>query len=146
MSQLSQAFDPAGSGTALDAFSLLARWNYSLAAFYLRRWQRQLELPLKLAQTASPADLVDVRRAFEADLMADYSDQADALQHACGGSFDEAREGDYGAVLLKAQVDARDLLEQAKAQADRIVAAARVEAETITAGAITGRGTRRVAG
>jgi hypothetical protein len=129
---------PNGAPAAADAFTLLARWNYSLAAFYLRRWQRQWELPLRLAQSASPADLVEVRRAFEEDLVADYSDQAEALNQTCSDRFAPLEpRADYVGALLKAQEHARQLLDQAKAQADRIIASARARADEIVAEAAT---------
>ena len=130
-------------GTLPDAFALLARWNYSLAAFYVRRFQRQMELPLRLVHAVSPADLVELRRAFEADLIADYADQASVLHRACA---ELAQEGDgdaaagYGAELLKAQQHAAALIEQAKVQAERIVARATARAAQITAEAEAAEG------
>jgi hypothetical protein len=123
--------------TLPDAFALLARWNYSLAAFYLRRFQRQMDLPLRLVRTTSPADLMEVRRAFETDLIADYADQAAVLHRTCaeaghtGGA--EPSTVDYGGELLKAQEHAAQLIEQAKTQAERIVARAKARAAEITA-------------
>jgi hypothetical protein len=117
-----------------DAMSLLARWNVSLASFYVRRWQRQMELPVRLARSASPRDLMEAGRAFEQDLVADYRDQVEALQRSCDA--DEVRRGPHGpyeAELLKAQEHARQLLDQAKAQADRILASARARADEIVA-------------
>jgi hypothetical protein len=131
-----------------DAFALLARWNYSLTAFYLQRWQRQLVLPFRLARSASASDLAEIRHAFEADLRADYHEQAQALRHACiGGTPAAAEAGDvtYGAELLKAQEHARHLLDQAKAQADRIVAAAQERADKILAEAAPKRPQSRAA-
>jgi hypothetical protein len=123
----------AGPGAA-NAFTLLARWHYSLAAFYFRRWQRQMELPLRLAQSASPADLVEARRAFEEDLVADYADQAEALHQTCHDRLPSPQpETSYGAELLRAQEDARQLLDQAKAQAERIIAGAHARASEIVA-------------
>src|SRR5688572_14991777 len=60
-----------GAPVTADAFTLLACWNYSLATFYLRRWQRQMEMPLRLVRIASPSELVEARRAFEEDLLSD---------------------------------------------------------------------------
>jgi hypothetical protein len=122
-----------GAPGAADAFTLLTRWNYSLVAFYLRRWQRQMELPFHLARSTSPAELVEARRAFEEDLIADYGDQAEALHQTCWETPSPWDPGDYGGVLLKAQEDARLLLDQAKAQADRIIASARARADEIVA-------------
>ena len=129
--------------TLPDAFALLARWNYSLAAFYVRRFQRQMELPLRLLQAVSPADLVELRRTFEADLIADYADQASVLHRACADLAD-AGEGDaradYGAEILKAQQHAAALIEHARAQAERIIARATARAAEIAAEADTAGG------
>ena len=127
-----------------DAFALLARWNYSLAAFYVRRFQRQMELPLKLARATSPAEMMEVRDAFQADMLADYSEQADALHRTCipGGTFQPT---DYGGALLKAQQDASGLIEQAKVQAERIIASARARADEIVAEAAARPSSRRSA-
>jgi hypothetical protein len=122
--------------TPPDAFALLARWNYSLVAFYVRRFQRQMELPLRLVHAVSPTDLVELRRVFEADLIADYADQAGVLYRACADVADAGEgdaQADYGAQLLKAQQHAAALIEQAKAQAERIIARAEARAAEITA-------------
>ena|SRR5436190_14209775 len=132
----------ASSGTPQsvpDALALLARWNYSLAAFYVRRFQRQMELPLKLVRATSPGELMEVRDAFQADLLADYGDQAEALQRTFSGKHVGASETtDYGGALLKAQEDASGLIEQAKAQAERIIASANARADEIVAKAGNG--------
>jgi hypothetical protein len=135
MSEPAHAGPSVDGPTPSDAFALLARWNYTLTAFYLRRWRRQLELPLRLAGSASPGDFVEARRAFEEDLLADYRDQAVALHHACGEALPPDAGRGYGAELLKAQDHARQLLDQAKAQADRIIASAQARAEEIVAAA-----------
>jgi hypothetical protein len=121
------------SGAVSDAFTLLARWNYSLTAFYVRRWQRQMELPLRLAGISSPGALMEARRAFEEDLVADYFDQAEALHHTCAPAAVFEAEPDYRTELLKAQDHARELIEQAKAQAERIIQSARTRADEIVA-------------
>src|ERR1043166_3837006 len=83
-----------------------------------------MELPLKLARATSPAEMMEVRDAFQADMLADYSEQADALHRTCvpGSTLQPI---DYGGALLKAQQDASGLIEQAKVQAERIIASAR---------------------
>ena len=133
MAFMQESSAPGGAAHSVsDAFALLARWNFSLAAFYVRRFQRQMELPLKLVRATSPSELMEVRDAFQADLVADYRDQAEALHSSCSpGAAGPA--SDYGGALLKAQQDAGGLIEQAKVQADRIVASARARAEEIVA-------------
>src|SRR5204863_7025820 len=117
---------------AADAFALLTRWNYSLTTFYLRRMQRQMELPLRLARAASPAELMELRDAFQADLVVDYSDEAEALHRSCTDrGLTEADR--YQGALLKAQEHASGLIDQAKVQAERIIASARVRADEIVA-------------
>jgi hypothetical protein len=146
---MSETYDAWGSMVetpAADAFALLARWNLSLTAFYLHRWQRQLEFPGKLLRSTSPDEILETRRTFAADLLADYNEQAESLRQqtrTMPGPGEETTAGDYGARLLKAQQDARTLLDQAKAQAERIIAAARTRAEEIVMAAEAPRDTAR---
>ena len=138
MAFMEESGAPGGTPQSVsDGFALLARWNYSLAAFYVRRFQRQMELPIKLATATSPSQLVELRDAFQAELVADYSDQAHALHRTCSdGRLNET--ADYGGALLKAQEHASSLIEQAKVQAERIIASARARADQIVAEAGTG--------
>jgi F0F1-type ATP synthase membrane subunit b/b' len=92
-----------------------------------------MELPLRLVRVASPAELVEARRAFEEDLRSDYSDQAEALHQTCFDTASLPPAARYGGELLKAQEHARQLLDQAKAQADRIIASARARADEMLA-------------
>jgi cell division septum initiation protein DivIVA len=138
MAFMEEAGVPGGSPQSLpDGLALLARWNYSLAAFYVRRLQRQMELPIKLATATSPSQFMELRDAFQADLVADYSDQADALHRTCSDRGPN-ETADYGGALLKAQEHASSLIEQAKVQAERIIASARARADQIVAEAATG--------
>jgi hypothetical protein len=123
-----QDAQPAGT----DAFSLLTRWNYSLAAFYARRWQRQYDLMIRLLGVAMPGDWTDLQRRFEGELIADYANQAEALAGISKGA--QLPDADtYEGSLLGAQEDALVIIEQAKAQAQHIIAEAMARAGTIQA-------------
>ncbi len=106
---------------------LLADWNASLADFYVRRWQKYWQFPAALAELRSLTGLAESLVEFEKELLADYADQADELQRIARGEHrgtGETPVRQYEALLLKAQSDAAEIIEQAKAQAERIMASA----------------------
>lgn len=117
---------------------LLARWNYSLATFYARRVERWWAYSLGLAQIRSPEQFGRSFLGFETDLLADYAEQAGELQQIALDRSDEtanAPSETYETTLLKAQKDAALIIEQAKAQADRILRSAQSIAEQDAGGA-----------
>ena len=112
--------------------ALLADWNYSLAGFTLQRMQKYWQLPFDLARLSSLDQIAQVQQAFEAQLMADYADQAEKLWQIARGEPRKspgAPSQDYESGILRAQKDAALIIEQAKAQAQRIIEAARSHAE-----------------
>jgi cell division septum initiation protein DivIVA len=122
--------DAASAGA--DAFSLIARWNFSLASFYARRWQRHYDLLVRTLGVAMPGDWEDLRRRFEGELIADYANQAEALgEISHGAALPDVVT--YEDSLLGAQADASAIIEQAKAQAKHILAEAMARAEMIQA-------------
>ncbi|MEX0853742.1 MAG: hypothetical protein WD036_10750 [Bauldia sp.] len=123
-----------GERSLTGGAALLAGWNQSLAEFYLRRFQKYWQYPLQLAEMRSLEDVAQSLVAFEAQLLADYADQAEALQRLARSESGRAtgRTGHYESRLLKAQHDAALIIEQAKAQAERIIASARSRADGAT--------------
>jgi hypothetical protein len=107
---------------------MLTQWNTDIASFYGRRMQAYAMLPVNLMLCVSPEDVVDAQEDFSRTLMADYRAAAEKLAQATGLEAGKAQGGDatqaYAAALLKAQDDARAILDQARAQAQRIIAEA----------------------
>jgi hypothetical protein len=110
---------------------LLSQWNIELASFYGRRMQAYAMLPVTLMLCVSPEDVVDAQEDFSRTLVADYRAAAGKLAEAAGCDARAIPSGDraqaYAASLLKAQDDARALLDQAQAQARRIIAEAEAQ-------------------
>jgi len=115
--------------------ALLADWNASLADFYARRAQKYWQYPFALAEMKSLADVAHSLAEFERELLADYADQADELRRIArsGGKAHHA-PASYEAHILEAQNDAAQIIEEAKAQAEHIVAAARARMGEAEAG------------
>jgi len=114
----------AGDLSAPDApwLQLLARWNMEIMFLYGKRMQEYVVLPLRVMQCTSPDDLAKAQNLFSETLLTDYRAAAEKLARAVG--VDTGKTGgheEYAARLLKAQEDARDILDQAKAQAQRII-------------------------
>jgi hypothetical protein len=124
---------------------MLSRWNMEIASLYGKRMQEYCMLPFNLMLRVSPDDLADAQDDFSETLLADYRAAAEKLTDAFGAgtrktSGNEATEA-YAAVLLKAQEDARNMLDQARAQAQRIIN----DAEARAAGAQAGESETRAA-
>jgi len=117
---------------AVSWVQMLARWNMEIASLYGKRMQEYCLLPVNLMRCASPDDLARAQEEFSQTLLSDYRDAAEKLARAIGAGAAEGGSG-YAAALLRAQEDARDILDQAKAQAQRIVE----EAEARSAGPMT---------
>lgn len=105
---------------AVSWVQMLARWNMEIASLYGKRMQEYCLLPANLMRCASPDDLARAQEEFSQTLLSDYREAAEKLARAIGAGAAESGSG-YAAALLRAQEDARDLLDQAKAQAQRIV-------------------------
>ena len=106
------------NGPAVSWVQMLARWNMEIASLYGKRMQEYCLVPVNLMRCASPDDLARAQEEFSQTLLADYREAAEKLARAIGAG---AAEGGYAAALLRAQEDARDILDQAKAQAQRII-------------------------
>jgi hypothetical protein len=102
---------------------MLGQWNMEITSLYGKRLQECCVFPFSLMLCTSPDDVTDAQVKFSDMLLADYRAAAEKL----AGSFDaskvrgkEATEA-YAAALLKAQDDARNILDQARAHAKHII-------------------------
>jgi hypothetical protein len=125
--QFSALVDPS------PCLSLLSRWNAELAGFYCKRAQQYWSLPLRLMSCRSTDEAVGVQVDFYHQLIEDYRQETETLHEiaAQGRTHSESEDvAPYAARLLKAQEDAREIVRQAKVQADRIIASAKKETVT----------------
>lgn len=133
--QNNSASDQSASATSWP--QLLARWNMEIMFLYGKRMQEYFGLPLRVMQCTSPEDLAKAQDQFAQTLLTDYRAAADKLARAIGANEANGHQ-EYAARLLKAQEDARDILDQAKVQAQRIIEdAEKRSAELQKAGAQT---------
>ena len=111
---------------ALTAVELLVNWNYGMTEFYARRLRKYWKYSVELMGMRSFDEVAQSLASFEAELLSDYAEQASEFERIASGKSrpDVAPSQDYEARLLKAQKDAAAIIEQAKAQAARIVSAA----------------------
>ncbi len=111
-----------GDASASSWLQMLSRWNMEIASLYGKRMQECCAFPLSLMLCTSPDDVTDAQEKFSGTLLADYRDAAEKLTRAIGANASkvEANEA-YAAALLKGQEDARNILDQARAHAKRIV-------------------------
>ena len=129
----------AGDLSASDApwLQLLARWNMEIMFLYGKRLQEYAVLPLRVMQCTSPDDLAKAQDRFSETLLTDYRAAAEKLARAIGANESSGHQ-EYAAHLLKAQDDARDIIDQARAQAQRIIEEAKTRsAEPQAAGSQT---------
>lgn len=113
--------------------SLLSRWNAELTGFYCKRAQQYWSLPLRLMSCRSADEAIGVQVDFYHQLIEDYRQETETLHEIVtqGRTHSESEDvAPYAARLLKAQEDAREIVRQAKAQADRIIASAKKESTT----------------
>jgi len=130
-----QAGDP--SASAASWLQLLARWNMEIMFLYGKRLQEYAVLPLRVMQCTSPDDLAKAQDRFSETLLTDYRAAAEKLARAIGANESSGHQ-EYAAHLLKAQDDARDIIDQARAQAQRIIEEAKTRsAEPQAAGSQT---------
>jgi hypothetical protein len=109
---------------------MLGEWNTEIASLYGKRLQHCGMFPFSVMTCTSPDDFTDAQEKFSQTLLADYRATAEKLAHSFGTQSrvgSEASEA-YAAALLKAQDDARNILDQARAHAKRIID----EAQTAT--------------
>ena len=117
---------PAGDGPASAAlwFQAMGRWNIEIASLCGKRLQFWSTFPMRLMQCRSSDDLSNVHDEFSQTLLTDYSAAAEKLvlainRNANSGQIEPNQE--YATTLLKAQEDAKNIIDQARAQAKRIV-------------------------
>jgi len=123
--QFSALVDPS------PCLSLLSRWNAELAGFYCKRAQQYWSLPLRLLSCRSTDEAVGIQVDFYQQLIEDYRQETETLHDIVlqGRTHSDAEDvAPYAARLLKAQEDAREIVRQAKVQADRILASAKRDA------------------
>lgn len=110
-----------------SSMGFLSEWNAEIMRFYLHRYQQYWALPMRLQSCRSPDDWHSLQMDFLRKLLEDYQGEASKLSKiagADGGQTDADLQSAYAASLLKAQGDAAAIIEQAKDQAERIVASA----------------------
>lgn len=103
---------------------MLMRWNSELVSLYSKRMQEYWALPLQMMTCASPDDVADVQERFMRKLREDYGAAAAGLAELATRGLSVEPQENYAATLLKAQEDARAIIDQARAQAARIMAEA----------------------
>jgi hypothetical protein len=105
--------------------NLLGRWNMEIASLYGKRMQECSVFPFSLMMCTSPDDVTDAQERFSGILLTDYRAAAEKLMRSIGTHthLSDGTEADqaYAATLLKAQEDARNILDQARAHAKRII-------------------------
>jgi hypothetical protein len=109
----------------------LTKWNAEITRFYVSRYQRYWTIPIQLLSCTSSEDIKALQAEFKHELFEDYRAEASRLARIANETLDLPRpsESDYAASLLKAQRDANAIIEQAKLQAERIVASAQKRAD-----------------
>ena len=109
---------------ATSWFQAMGRWNIEIAGLCGKRMQYWTTFPMRLMQCKSSDDLSNVQTEFSQTLLTDYRAAAEKLVLAINRSPDNRRidrDQEYASTLLKAQEDARNIIDQARAQAKRIV-------------------------
>jgi hypothetical protein len=124
------------SERGLTSGELLANWSSCVTDFYTRRLEKYWQYPFALAGMRSFEEVAHSFVEFETKLLGDYADHANELQRIVLGKRRDTQRApgeQYEARLLEAQRDAGLIIEQAKAQAERILNSARSQAEQMTA-------------
>ncbi len=130
---------------AVECMEVLSKWNLSMLNFYVDRAQAYWRLPSELPALLTPDDCIAAHERFLATMVADYAAQADRLKQLMpdgAAQLAEAGGSSYAQSLLKAQSDAAQIIDQAKHQAERILADAekRAVAQTSAPAPVSGRG------
>ena len=119
-------------------FQAMGRWNIEIASLCSRRMQYWSTFPMRLMQCSSSDDLSKAQDEFSQILLTDYRAAAEKLVLAINSSASSGQiesNQEYATTLLKAQEDAGNIIDQARAQAKRIVEEAQSRAdETRTKG------------
>jgi len=110
-----------------ECAEFLADWNQSLLTFYLGRIQQYMKIPFDIHGHTSADEYVHSHEQFLGRMIEDYVDQSEKLLKIVRNDnqeTDDASRSGYEASILKAQDDAAKIIDQAKVQAERIIAAA----------------------
>ncbi len=124
----------ANNPASFGGVELLVNWNSCLADFYARRVAKYWAYTFELAGRRSPEGLAKSAAKFESDLVSDYAAHVNKLQQIVFGKERDTPsvpDEQYEERLLKAQGDAGLIIEQAKAQAERILNSAKLRAEQL---------------
>ena len=108
-----------------SSIAMLFGWNMEMAQFYFRRYQQYCTSPISFAACKTLDDVQHQQAEFLNCLMADYRENATRLSMIA--HIDQpvkSADAAYSEKLLQAQEDAAAIIEQAKAQADRILRSA----------------------
>jgi acetyl esterase/lipase len=105
---------------------MLSRWNFEIASLYGKRMQEYSVLPFSLMLCTSFDDFTDAQQKFSETLVADYRAAAERVANSVHAGKEQASEA-YASALLKAQEDARNIIDQARAHAKRIIEDAEAE-------------------
>ena len=136
----SQSINQQESSTAIlkpdasECMDLLASWHQSLLGFYFGRVQQYWNLPFAIQPFSPQQEYIELYERFMEKMVADYAEQAEKLVEIANGDLQFSHDpSEYAAHLLKAQEDAGKIIDQAKAQAEHIIAAAEARADQTAA-------------
>ncbi|MGB8316179.1 MAG: hypothetical protein WCE69_17000 [Aestuariivirga sp.] len=122
---------------ATSTLQLLGRWNTEIVSLYGKRMQEYSFIPFNLLLCTSADDLTDVQEKFSKTLMADYRAATENLRRLFDADISKAGGSEankaYSAALLKAQEDARNILDQARAHATRLIEHAELQVTKLQA-------------
>ena len=110
--------------SATSWIQAMGRWNIEIASLCGKRMQYWSTFPMRLIQCSSSDDLNNVQDEFSQTLLTDYRAAAEKLVLAISSNANSGqieRNQEYATTLLKAQEDAGNIINQARAQAKRIV-------------------------
>ena len=111
--------------SAASWLQMLGQWNIEIVSLYGKRMRECSMFPLSMMLCTSPDDVADAQEKFSETLLADYRAAAEKLTRAIGADASKVRGNEaneaYAAALLKGQEDARNILDQARAHAMRII-------------------------
>ena len=126
--------EEANGPAVLGGVEMLVNWNSCLVDFYARRLLKYWAYPFALGGIRSLEGVAESAAKFESDLVGDYAAHVKELQRIVFGKERDTQSvsgEQYEERLLKAQGDAGLIIEQAKAQAERILRSAKLRAEQL---------------
>ncbi len=117
---------------AAECMEVLGSWHLSMMSFCMKRAQAYWALPGIAPELLTANDWMAAHERFLKTTVTDYAEQADTLRRLMPrdptGADGDSQPG-YEQGLLKAQADAAQIIDQAKRQAERIVADAEKRAQ-----------------